>query len=214
MQQRSASLGDSSPMRQLALAASLVLLSGCGGGGGGVVPPTPLTVDLAPLAAQCGTTVGGTTFSTASDPSAGDTPANTEQRGFFSFPHGLIPGGVTIQLAQLQITQTTVTGTPYVDFPSLVLDHVDLLGALTEADHAATALSSAFATLPHDATQNVLRTVTVTSQLLDDIANTRGISSFRLRFVNAPNTDSGADNARFELDAPGTAANLHIVYLP
>lgn len=204
-------------MRQLALAASLVLLSGCGGGGGGTVtppPPTPVTLDVAPLGAQCGTTVGGTTIASNSDPAVGDTPANTEQRGFFSFPHGTIPGGVTIQLAQLQITQTTVTGAPYTDFPSLVVDHMDLGGTFDAGDHAAAALSSAFATLPHDATQNVLRTVTVTNQLIDDIANTRGISSFRLRFVNAPSADSGADNARFELDATGTAANLHIVYLP
>jgi hypothetical protein len=206
-------------MRHLALILPLALLAACGGGGGGTLtppppPPDPVEINVAPLVAQCGTTVGGTTAAPNTDPAVGDTAGNLEQRGFFSFPHGMIPAGVTIQLAQLQITQTTVNGLPYTDFASLPVDHVSLGGTLDATDHAATALSSAFGTLAHDASVGVLRTLTVTAQVIDDVANSRGLSSFRLRFTGAPNTDNAADNARFELDAAGTAANLRVVYQP
>jgi hypothetical protein len=208
-------------MRHFALILPLALLSACGGGGGSTTqdpdpdpPPDPVERNIDPLVAQCGTTVGGTTAAPNTDPAVGDTAGNAEQRGFFSFPHGLIPPGVTIQLAQLQITQTVVNGTPYTEFASLAVDHVDLDGGLDAADHAAGALSSAFGTLPQDASVGVQRTLTVTAQVIDDVANSRGLSSFRLRFVGSPSADAGADNARFELDAAGTAANLRVVYLP
>lgn len=97
----------------------------------------------------------------------------------------------TIVSARLVLRQMSVTGTPYPDFGSVVVDVVDYGASLGAGDQSPPVSASAVGTLSSDATLG-LKEVDVTSQVAAAAAADSFVIDFRLRFsglVLRPSTD-------------------------
>jgi PKD repeat protein len=158
----------------------------------------------------------------------GDDSNNAETRGFLSFDVSELPATLTtrdVLSAEFTIGQKTLSGAPYTNLVSLVVDHVNFGAALEAEDFGTTALSShtPFSNdIPNTkkSTNNFGMQDFMLSALNDDLTqrSARGNrSQFRLRFQKSTNKDSFEDSARF-LSLEGGAANnfqpvLSVTYL-
>ena len=201
-----------------ALSSTWVLLSaslglaGCGGGG---ASSNAVTLGILSTAALDGyVTATGTVLAGQPVLAAGDNAMGDTARFFASFPLGGIPGGAQIQSASLEMTQTSVTGTPYVDLGLLVLDHLDYGATLDAPDFGLGALSPAFGTLSSTPALG-LRTLDVKPQVEADIAALRTRSQFRGRFGALTDGNPDDDHVHFNAaEAPSEKPVLVVVYLP
>jgi hypothetical protein len=130
----------------------------------------------------------------------GSNPSNQFQRGFVSFTRAL-PPGATLVSATLELSPITFFGTPdlatlMTTMGNVVADHVDLGAALDATDFAAAALQSDIGTVLTSVTFGAVF-LDVTASVLNDIANARPRSEFRVRFQNLSDNDSGQDSAEF-----------------
>ena len=208
-------------MRSLRLTVCVVVLLvlGCGGGGGGG-GPTPVTVDLLSSPTQQLSVTAGPPF--GSNLHCGDldgTAIPGPFRALLTFDLSTLPAGVTVTGAVLKLRQATVDGAPYTDLGNIVVDHVDYgAGLPTQAHYTGGTLANDIGTLStSDAL--VLKALDVTARVVDDLANTRTRSQFRVRFSPLDTDgDVNLDQANFETAADlygtGEVPVLTVTYLP
>jgi hypothetical protein len=123
---------------------------------------------------------------------------NLVTRGFVSFDISGLPAGATIEEATLRLYQGKVIGSPYSAGDSLRVDHLTYGDSLDNADYAAPALSSSFATLTSNNSIE-WKDVDVTDAFRNDAANARSQSQFRIHFqVENTGGDVQGDFAYFE----------------
>lgn len=168
--------------------------TGIGGGGGGSVSDSlHIVTGLTGVVQTSGSiTVDSTVF-------AGDQDATLpglRARGFLTFDLSTIPAGKTIRTAKLKVIQSAVTGSPFSDLGTLVVDHLVFGNTLDSADFGQSALGSAFATLSDSAGLGN-RLANVFQQVKADLQAGRTVSQFRVRFsLRDGDTDAINDNVK------------------
>ena len=174
------------PIHVFALVVSLALC-GCGGGGGDEEQPgVEDTVAMSVMQDQSGYVVSNGFVSLGTDASVGTIPdagsTYLEQRGFLTFDLRFFPAGATVVKAELSTTQLAPTGSPYAQVVNVIVDHIIKNGVgLVPTDFNSQPLSTIVTPpLSSDAAPE-LKTVDVTSQVQDDIAQARPLTTFRLR---------------------------------
>ncbi len=134
-------------------------------------------------------------------------------RGFVSFNLADIPEGVTITKATLRLYQTKTVGNPYGVGGNLKVDHLTYGNSLEDADYAAAALLSSFATLTNNDSVE-WKDVDVTEALKNDVSENRSRSQFRIHFeIENTGGDVTGDFAYFEAadDSEGTGNTPQLV---
>lgn len=129
-------------------------------------------------------------------------------RGFVSFDLADIPEGATITQATLRLYQYKIIGNPYGVGGTLKVDHLNYGGSLENADYAASAILSSFATLTINSAIE-WKDASVTDRVKDDLANDRKKSQFRIHFTTeTTGGDATGDFAYFEsAENTGTTGN-------
>lgn len=186
-------------VRRAAGAVVLLMAVACGGGGGGGEPP----VVEPPITQRDGLTIqssGGLDgFAKSTDEASTqsgmivgdiDTPAlsNIGCRGLLSFELSLLPAGVTIVEASLDVYHVSTAGSPFGNHGVVVAFHADYGGSITGADYNCTLLPAGAVVV----SQSVVpghRIVDVTNAVRDDYASGRARTQFRLEF-NILDTDA------------------------
>lgn len=187
-----------------AFAIPMLTLAACGGATGGLLEPPPSSTAMLELASDPArdgfvySADGGFTggASTGLDIRVGDDSADRTRRGFLSFELNGVPPGATIVSATLEVSQEMTQGAPYFLGPDLLVDHVELGGALGLSDFASPPLHPAFGVLSSLNTDEV-KSMDVTAMVQDDIDNGRTYSEYRLWFPSATNNDGAFDAAYF-----------------
>ena len=126
----------------------------------------------------------------------GDHAGDGSRRGILSFPIDQIPAGAKILEATLEVHQGPATNDPYALGPNLLVDHVDLQGALDKTDYESLALHPVIGVLSTDATPGI-RTLSVVAAVQSDVDAGRTSSEYRLKFQFPTNSDGMADTAEF-----------------
>ncbi len=144
----------------------------------------------------------------------GDGTDNGTARSLFSFDLSSLPRNAIIVSASLRLYQGGGSGTPYADLGPLLVDHMDLGGALDGSDFDAPALADNIGVLgTQDGTGP--RSLDVTLQVMSDRGATRMRSEFRARFTSDTDGDNQIDSAAFSdvaIAAPGNEPQLEVVY--
>jgi hypothetical protein len=184
-------------MSRATLALLSPLLPACGGGDGG----GDIVVNLLGITPREGflSSTGGT--ATAVDPFVGDNLLDTALRGFRSFDITPLPAGANIVSAVLQVNRSSVLGSPYANLGNVPVDRVDQGPSLDASDFAAASLSFNIGTLSTSPALG-LRQPDVTARLIDDLANGRLRSEYRLRFDSGTDNDQMSDGALFDWSDP------------
>jgi len=102
-------------------------------------------------------------------------------RGLVSFSLTGVPTGVNLLEARLRLYQAKVINNPYQTGINIKVDHLQYGDSIDSSDYGIPAFLSGFATISSD-NRKEWKEVAVTSQVNDDIANTRSLSQFRLHF--------------------------------
>ncbi len=208
-------------MRRIATLVFLVAaLGGCGGGDDG--PDTPVTLTIPSTPSLDGLVFATGTVTLSSNVTAGDyADAIGPQgglRGFVSFDLAGIPAGATVTEATLTLTQRLVNAAPYTSLGAILVDQVVYGNVLDAGAYSRSFPSSqGFATLSSDATLGP-KTITVTTQVKDDLASARTQSQFRLRFPVEDDLDMDSDQAAFwsaeTATTPADRPTLTVTYIP
>jgi hypothetical protein len=130
------------------------------------------------------------------NPTAGDfdqLDTNRIARGFVTFDLSGVPAGVTLKTANMRLYQRTITGDPYLDHGSIVIDHVLLGPTLDDLDYLATALDTSFAVVAADQSPGI-KLVNILSAVRADLTGGRASSQFRLRFSVKEGNNNGIDD--------------------
>ncbi|MEJ2211044.1 MAG: CARDB domain-containing protein [Anaerolineae bacterium] len=138
-------------------------------------------------------------------------------RGFFSFDTSSIPAGATIESVHFEFYQRTIQGDPYQTLGNLVLDQVDYGPSLGDDAYDTPALHSAVLTQMTSANSwYALADPTLSSWLVDSLADGRSRFQLRLRFTQETDGDNDQDLVIIEPGEgpPGLAPRLTIVYRP
>ena len=214
----------------LSLIASSFLVAACGGGASGgpvveVAGATEVTVAL-----EADTALTGTAQKFGADPAealagpmiAGEVvtvsgggggfppfppipiPRFGQAKTLVSFDVASIPAGATILSAELAVVQAHVDPDPYGTAGPLLVDHVDLGGAIDSADYDSMALQSVIGALSNNALLAEKR-LDVTAQIQADVDAGRGMSSFRAYFGGMA---TGAAYFQDPMDVLGLGAGL------
>lgn len=124
--------------------------------------------------------------------------SNLITRGFVSFAVPSELSGKTVDKAVMRLYQGQVIGNPYTVGGSLKVDHLDYGSTLENADYSDPSLSASFTTLTTTAAVE-WKDVDVKDQLIDDMANGRAYSQYRLHFaIESIGGDVTGDFAYFE----------------
>lgn len=137
-----------------------------------------------------------TPMATSDEVRVGDSSLNLEARGFISISLNSLPATANVSRALLQFKGIAAAGNPFGDFVTLRVDHVNVVSGINAGDFVAAPIEAIFAeinSLPANSKQDV--SIDVTRQVNADRAAGRPISSFRLRFRQAPTVDGQADAA-------------------
>lgn len=116
--------------------------------------------------------------------------SNLITRGFISFAVPSELSGKTVDKAVMRLYQGQIVGDPYSAGLSLKVDHLDYGSSLENADYSAPSLSSSFATVTTNGALEY-KDVDVKDMLIDDMANGRTNSQYRIHFA----TESVGGNA-------------------
>ena len=195
----------------LALAlASTLTLTACGGGGI-FEPPVEAEMPVVPAFTGYIYNSGGGGVNQTSI-RVGDNNADGGRRGFVRFDLSSIPVGANIVSAQLDLTQTAVTGAPYggANLGSISLRHANLGGSLTVADYSGPLLSI-FTKLFSSTAGLGLRSADVTDWVLTDLNDGRTTIDVRLQFSSTTDADGSTDTAEFEDSAAAVEAPRLVV---
>jgi hypothetical protein len=198
----------------------MTVLSACGGSGDG----GSVTIRILGDPALDGIILtDGTAVAAGGGPATGDIDAvvpGVGGRVLYSFPLGAIPPGATLQSVTLELHQRLVIGTPYATHGVVVLDHLDYGPALDFGDFNLVALAPSFAVASADTTLG-MKSVTVTAQVLADLAAARPNSQYRLRFSTLDTNNDGANDVAGWEDAElsggspvGSEPKLIVTYVP
>ena len=214
----------------IVLALSLALLAGCGGGGGDDEEQQEQeqeqqfeqqTLTLEVDRALSGFLSENGFESSDTDAFVGTIPdigGYLEERGILTFDLSSIPANATIVSAELQTLQGAATGTPYAQVVRIIVDHINgVVPGVDFADFNSPPLSVIAAPpLSEDPVEEV-KTLDVTAQVTDDMAQNRGESKYRLRGqaidpLTAGNNDpvDPVDLARFLTDTGETMLEVVI----
>jgi hypothetical protein len=184
----------------LPYAALLIALSvtRCGSSSSPTAPSQ--TVTLQSEAAIDGwVTAAGEAVSAGGGPFTGDDDPRNNGLGFrqfYSFDLSAVPAGAHLTSASLQLYQANVNGNPYTALGNVVVDHVNVAGALDPGDYTGGTLGNA-GTLSTSATIE-MKTLDVSSSVQDDLSAARGHTQFRLRFsARDSNSDGIWDYVQF-----------------
>ena len=109
-----------------------------------------------------------------------DDPRTFRYLGFCGFDRSTLPAGARVIAAKLRLTQNLVVGTPFESGANVVVDHVDLGADFDETDFGAAALQANIGIISSDASLGI-RELDVTGAVLDDVADGRSRSEFRVR---------------------------------
>jgi len=107
--------------------------------------------------------------------------SNLITRGFVSFKVPSELSGKTVDKATMRLYQGQVIGSPYTVGGNLMVDHVNF-GTLDNSAYSTSALSSSFAMLTNNAALEY-KDVDIKDMLIDDLANGRTYSQYRLHFA-------------------------------
>jgi hypothetical protein len=106
--------------------------------------------------------------------------------------------GKTVDSASMRLYQAQIVGSPYTVGGNLMVDHVNYGSTLDNSAYTLTALSQSFATLTGNPVIE-FKDVSVKDQLIDDLANGRANSQYRIHFTTeARGGDVNGDFAYFE----------------
>jgi hypothetical protein len=100
-------------------------------------------------------------------------------RQFYSFALAPVPAGSTITKATLTLYLAGSSGDPFSNHGVVVVDHLDYGAALDGGDYALAALHPNIGTITDDITEEY-KSLDVTAEVQDDLANSRTYSQFRL----------------------------------
>jgi hypothetical protein len=208
-----------------ALVACLAVLSAhCGSSRSTTAPSAQSqTVTLDSEAALDGwVTAAGEAVAAGGGPFTGDDDPRNNGLGFrqvYSFNLSSVPRGAHITSATLQLYQALVKGQPYSVLGNVVVDHVNLDGALDSSDYDGGSLERNIGTLSTNATIEVKR-LEVTSAVQGDVTAARAHAQFRLRTsLRDSNSDGNWDFVQFT-DAEDSCCRvsrppqLVVVYTP
>lgn len=124
--------------------------------------------------------------------------SNLITRGFVSFKIPSELQGKTVDKATMRLYQGQVIGAPYTALGNLLVDHVNYGSTLDNSAYAMSALQTSFATVTNNQALEYKDT-DVKDQLIDDLANGRTYSEYRLHFaIEAIGGDLNGDFAYFE----------------
>ena len=104
-------------------------------------------------------------------------------RGFVSFSLSEIPIGVDIIEARLRLNQIKLIGDPFKSGITVKIDHLTYGDSLDDADYGVPALTSGFNVLTSDKNLG-WKSIEVTEQIKNDLANAHSLSQFRLHLQN------------------------------
>ena len=178
----------------LSLTAISAVATGCG-----VIPAQTVTLDTA--FDRTGTLRGDGQFTgmlTNNFVIAGDEGnTNQPQRGFISLSLNPIPAGATITQVVLRLEASATEGNPFTDFGAMQVDHVNAVSSITIVNYVGGTLTENIASIP-SLPSGLLREVVeidITTQVQEDLAAGRPISSFRFQFpfLAAPSADGTFD---------------------
>ena len=111
---------------------------------------------------------------------------------YYSFDLTQIPAGATVQSATLSLFNRQIQGNPEAAMALVRVDHVNFGTLFPQVRLGATGLDFAFAQID-DLNVTGRKNLDATTQVLDDIADGRPRSQFRLRGAIASNNDNAAD---------------------
>ncbi|HXF95582.1 MAG TPA: DNRLRE domain-containing protein [Gemmatimonadales bacterium] len=142
--------------------------------------------------------------------------ADRGYRGFYSFDLSAIPAGATITSATLRAYQFNLTGNPYGELGSVIVDHVDYGATLgTLEDYGGGTLAANIGTLSTNATFEY-KALAVTARVQGDLTAGRPRAQFRLRFSNGDDSnDNSPDFVQFcdaECFVPANVPQLVVKY--
>lgn len=193
----------------------LLALAGCGitDGGGGTTE-----IYIVPVLRSEGTAVsdvpgGGTTTEILTAPPSqvgieAGMPARVH-RAVYMFELEALPPLGELTSATLYVTQQSVSGNPYGRLGPLVVDHIDAGTDLDPSDFDGGTLESAFATVTTSQAGGTFG-IPIAVQILDDQANGRPRTSFRLRFA-ADDDGSGTENLATLSDSTSQGVEPRVV---
>jgi pSer/pThr/pTyr-binding forkhead associated (FHA) protein len=138
-------------------------------------------------------------------------------RGFMSFDLSDIPGGASIESAELRFYQAKVGGDPYGKLGSLVLDHVDYGDSLDANDFGTPAIDSAVLGQQRESgAWYVLADRTIVDWLEKDLSAGRPRFQARMRFGQETDGDGNEDFSGIEsannFFGTGNAPQLIVTY--
>jgi hypothetical protein len=128
--------------------------------------------------------------------STGDTNSNVGERGLVGFDISSIQGK-TVVSATLRIYQYIVTGSPYTDLGTIVVDHINFGSSMDVGDYSLAALASNIGTISSNATYE-WKTLDVTSYVQADLVAGRTSSQYRIRFTTETDLGGDTDYSGFE----------------
>lgn len=172
-----------------ALIAACSLLAACGGSGGESPPVPTVTTPIQALGDNTNM-ITYSAFGPGTDPVVGSSDDlwlgqtaffDVRARVFLRFDLAEIPASARIVSARLEVVQHSTGGTPYDELGYLMVDHVDIPGALQDDHWADRTLRGDFAVLSGDPAPG-LRSLDVTALVQSDIAAGRRTTGLRLRF--------------------------------
>ena len=176
----------------LLLAVATASICACGGSSGGGSGPVMISAPSEAALDGWVTSSGGVNVSSGG-PAMGDLDHIDPGVGFrqiFSFDITGIPGTATIVGATLQLYQTNLTGDPYSNHGTVVVDHVAYGASPTGVDYGNPALSPGLGPLSTDGAEEY-KTLDVTAQVQNDVNAPRMHSQFRLRFSIVDSDNDG-----------------------
>ncbi len=178
------------------LSAIAVTVTACGGDSTGPVQADSVSV-VATASLDGWVSSGGLAEANGGGPIVGDIsgtfPGGGYIRQFFSFSLSL-PSGSVVDSARVRIYEADVSGNPFSNFGSVVVDHVVYGDTLDSTDYGVAALASNIGTLATGIEPLGYRSLAVTSSVGADVAAHRTRAQFRLRFANADGNTDGTDD--------------------
>ena len=139
--------------------------------------------------------------------SPGDDANNIPYRAVVGFSLAGVAAGAHVTRATLSVEQCAVFGAPYTSLGSLIADHVDLTAGLAGDDYAGHTLTSNIGTVSPNATLGT-KSLDVTTQVAADVAASRAVSGFRLRFATKDtDNNAAADGVTLGLPRDGTTCS-------
>lgn len=194
-----------------------LIVSGCGGSSGGSLPVTVILDGDASLDGFADD-AGGAASTGGFTGDFDSIFAGIGARQFFSFDLTVLPPGITVTQATLQIDQQSIQGTPYATHGVVVIDHLDYGMALDGGDFNAAALQSNVGTISADATIGV-KALDVTANVQADLSAARVNSQYRARFTLIDTDNDGVDDFVIFVDSGqsnvgGQIPHLVVSYIP